>query len=252
MRIAVLSGAGLSADSGIPTFRDALTGLWARFDPAELATEAAFRRDPALVWGWYRWRAHAVLAAAPNAGHRGIAALAGAGHVVRVVTQNVDDLHERAGSTDAIHLHGRLLASRCIDCGARVDPDPMLQAPVAATDGAREAPPRCAVCGGAFRPDVVWFGEPLPDTAWREAHAAIVDSELLVVVGTSALVWPAAGLPDVALQAGTPVVEINPMRTALSPRADAHWQTGAADGFARLGALLATAGPDIRRRLDTG
>ncbi|MCD9027088.1 NAD-dependent protein deacylase [Luteimonas sp. BDR2-5] len=246
MRIAVLSGAGLSADSGIPTFRDAPAGLWARFDPAELATAAAFRRDPALVWGWYRWRAAMVRAARPNAGHAGIAGLAAAGHAVDVVTQNVDDLHERAGSRDVVHLHGRLLASRCIDCGARSEPDPMLGPGASPATGAREPPPACDRCGGDFRPDVVWFGEPLPVDAWRAAHEAIARCALLVVVGTSSLVQPAAGLPDIALAAGTPVLEINPAATGLSPRADAHWRTGASDGIARLAAALAAA-PDNAR-----
>ena len=246
MRLVVLSGAGMSAESGIPTFRDALTGLWARFDAERLATEAAFRADPALVWGWYRWRAAMVAAATPNAGHHGVAALAADGHEVVVVTQNVDDLHERAGSPGVLHLHGRLLASRCIGCGARVDPDPILAGPAPPEGGAREAPPICAGCGDVFRPDVVWFGEALPGDAWDAAADAVSACELLVVVGTSSLVWPAAGLPDLALRSGAPVLEINPVATPLSPRADARWATTASAGIARLRARIAQTPHDPR------
>ncbi|ATD68453.1 NAD-dependent deacylase [Luteimonas chenhongjianii] len=245
MRIVVLSGAGISAASGVPTFRDALTGLWARFDPERLATEAAFRADPALVWGWYRWRAAMVAAAAPNAAHADVAALADDGHALTVVTQNVDDLHERGGARDVLHLHGRLLASRCIDCGARATPDPILLAPASPAGGQRETPPSCDRCGAAFRPDVVWFGEALPVDAWEAASRAIEACDLLVVVGTSSLVWPAAGLPDRALRLGTPVLEINPQPTPLSPRATAHWALTATAGMAQLRARLSAGAWDV-------
>ena len=244
MRIVVLSGAGISAESGIPTFRDAMTGLWGRFDADRLATEDAFLADPALVWGWYRWRAAMVTAAAPNAAHVAVAALADAGHAVTVVTQNVDDLHERGGARDVLHLHGRLLASRCIDCGARARPDPMLAAPAPPEGGQRETPPVCRRCGAAFRPDVVWFGEPLPGETWAAASAAVDACELLVVVGTSSLVWPAADLPERALRLDTPVLEINPQPTPLSQRADAHWPLTATAGMAQLRTRLAAA-PDV-------
>ena len=241
MRLVVLSGAGISAESGIPTFRDALTGLWARFDAERLATEDAFRADPALVWGWYRWRAAMVAAAQPNAAHLDVAALAEDGHALTVVTQNVDDLHERGGARDVLHLHGRLLASRCIGCGARITPDPILAAPPPPDGGARETPPACAGCGAAFRPDVVWFGEALPAEAWDAAEAAVDACDLLVVVGTSSLVWPAAGLPERALRAGTPVLDINPQATPLSSRASAHWALTATAGMAQLRTRLQTA-----------
>ncbi|MEZ0469314.1 SIR2 family NAD-dependent protein deacylase [Luteimonas salinilitoris] len=248
MRIALLTGAGMSAESGIPTFRDALTGLWARFDPQRLATPEAFREDPALVWGWYRWRAARVRNARPHAGHHGVAALETLGHAVTVVTQNVDDLHERAGSSRVLHLHGRLLSSRCTSCGARMAPDPIAHdLPEGVSEGAREDPPACRACdGGRFRPDVVWFGEPLPEDAWRAAQEAIAACDLLLVVGTSGLVHPAAALPLHALARGTPVLEINPARTALSAQADAAWQVPAAAGIERLLARLETspeAGP---------
>ena len=240
MRIVFLTGAGMSAESGVPTFRDALTGLWARFDPMELATEAAFRRDPALVWGWYRWRGARVRDAQPHAGHSAIAALADAGHQVSVVTQNVDDLHERAGSRGVVHLHGSLFASRCIDCATTRDPDPILDGIAGidpAGDGAREAPHACPACGGMFRPGVVWFGEALPAGAWQRAVAAVEDCDLLVVVGTSGLVHPAASLPGHARQAGARVVEINPTATAISADAHEHLRLPASTG---LQALLAT------------
>ena len=236
MRISVLTGAGMSAESGVPTFRDALTGLWERFDVEQLATEDAYRRDPALCWGWYRWRARLVRHAQPNAGHVGIAALADT-LALRLITQNVDDLHERAGSTVDAHLHGSLFASRCIDCSTACPPDDepitrnMQQIPDA---GGRESPPVCATCDGAIRPGVVWFGEALPDTAWATAIDAIGDCDLLVVIGTSGLVYPAAGLPQRARDAGIRIIEINPHPSAISALADEHWRIGAGEGLARL------------------
>ena len=181
-RLVFLTGAGMSAESGVPTFRDALTGLWSRFDAQALATPQAFRRDPALVWGWYRWRVAQVLRASPHAGHAAIAELERRGHRVDVVTQNVDDLHERAGSTRVEHLHGRLLRSRCFDCGRRVEPDPILRDPAPPDDGAREEPPRCPACGGPFRPDVVWFGEALPEDAWNAGIEALTHCDRVIVV----------------------------------------------------------------------
>ena len=186
----------------------------------------------ALVWGWYRWRAAMVAAAQPNAAHLDVAALSDDGHALTVVTQNVDDLHERGGARDVLHLHGRLLASRCIGCGARVT---------------RETPPACAVCGAAFRPDVVWFGESLPTDAWDAAAIAVDACDLLVVVGTSSLVWPAAGLPERAVRAGRPVLEINPQATPLSSRAAAHWPLTATAGMAQLRARLQRTPDDPRR-----
>ena len=238
MKITVLSGAGMSAESGIATFRDALTGLWARFDPTELACEDGFRRDPALVWCWYRWRASQLLGCAPNAGHLGLSALADAGHDIRIVTQNVDDLHERAGSRDVIHLHGRLLHSRCIGCGSTRDPDPITQTPLA-SEGARETPPACNACGQPFRPGVVWFGESLSEEAWARAVDAASDCTLMVVIGTSGMVQPAASLPLLAKRSGARVVEINPDATPLTAIANEHWAVGAGAGVARLREMLA-------------
>lgn len=234
MHIAFLTGAGMSAESGIPTFRDALTGLWSRYDAEQLATPGAFRRDPALCWGWYRWRAALVRRASPNAGHLGISRFAQHGHEVSVVTQNVDDLHERAGSDGVVHLHGSLFASRCLDCGHAVAPDPILDGLDALREGALESPPACPACGGPFRPGVVWFGEALPDEAWDRACAALDACELLVVVGTSGLVHPAASLPQLARRRGVRIVEINPVESAVSAYADERLRMTASAGVQAL------------------
>ncbi len=231
-RVTVLTGAGMSAESGVPTFRDAQTGLWARFDPEQLATETAFRRDPALVFGWYAARLAGVRAVAPNAGHLALAEW-GRRAEVRIATQNVDDLHERAGSDVLAHLHGSLAAFRCLDCGRPFGGT--IPAPDAA---GRAEPPQCASCGGPIRPGVVWFGEALPERALSDAVAACTDTDLVLVVGTSGLVHPAAGLPAVARRAGVPVVEINPDRTPLSASADHAWRTTAAIGLPALVARL--------------
>jgi NAD-dependent deacetylase len=230
-RITVLTGAGMSAESGVPTFRDAQSGLWARFDPEQLATERAFRRDPALVFGWYAARLAGVRAVSPNAGHRALADWADRAEV-RIVTQNVDDLHERAGSEVLAHLHGSLAAFRCLDCGR-----PFAGTIPAPDAEGRAAPPRCG-CGGPIRPGVVWFGEVLPERAFADAVGACSDADLLLVVGTSGLVNPAAGLPSVARRAGVPVVELNPEPTALSASADHVWRTTAARGLPALVAAL--------------
>lgn len=206
--VVVFTGAGVSAESGIPTFRDSLTGLWERFDAASLATPEAFRADPALVWGWYEWRRMKVLQAQPNSAHRAIAELAR--HIPRLtlVTQNVDDLHERAGSEDVIHLHGSLHRPRCFGCG-RV-PDACLGMPAEPEAGRRLEPPRCSQCGGQLRPGVVWFGESLPAGALEAAFAAAQACDLLISVGTSGVVYPAAQVPQLAWEAGAVVAYVNP------------------------------------------
>ena len=235
MRIAVVTGAGMSADSGIPTFRDVQTGLWARFDPQQLATPEAFDADPALVWGWNRWREATVLRAQPNAGHLGLARMEGLDHAVTVVTQNVDDLHERAGSSRVLHLHGSLFASRCINCGRAPAEEPLRSNPEAVpAGGAREPPPACVWCGRSLRPGVVWFGEGLPGAPWQAAGEAVASCDLLLVIGTSALVYPAAALPLAAIEAGTPVLEINPQPTGLSSQASASWRLPAGTGIDQL------------------
>lgn len=204
--VTVLTGAGVSAESGVPTFREAQTGLWARYDPQQLATPQAFRRDPALVWDWYAWRRNLVADAAPNAGHYALVQMARRVPRVTIVTQNVDSLHQEAGSKEVIELHGNLRRIKCFDCGR--------QAPVVERSG--DQPPRCPVCGGFLRPDVVWFGESLPVEALKAAMRTSEECDLFFTIGTSALVQPAATLPLMALEQGIPVVEINPQETQLS------------------------------------
>ena len=235
--VAVLSGAGMSAESGVPTFRDAGTGLWARWSPQELATPEAWDSDPELVWSWYLWRARQLRRLHPNAGHRALARWAEQARV-QVVTQNVDDLHERAGSEVLAHLHGSLFAFRCSACAAPF-PDELvpglgLDRPAGPEEPVRERPPACPVCGGPVRPSVVWFGDLLPEGAMEQAADAVAGADLVLVVGTSGLVQPAASLPLIAAGHGVPVVEVNPEDTALTPHADWIVRSGAAEALPRL------------------
>lgn len=205
--VVVFTGAGVSAESGIPTFREAQTGLWERFDPEELAFPAAFRRDPALVWGWYEWRRMQVQKAQPNPAHLAIVELAKRVPKLTVITQNVDDLHERAGRAEVIHLHGSLHEPRCFACGRAyigVITDLKDQ-----PSSERLEPPRCARCNGRVRPGVVWFGEYLPQQAMRLALDAARHCDCLLSIGTSGVVMPAARIPEVALENGAAVVHIN-------------------------------------------
>ncbi len=207
-RVAVLTGAGISAESGVPTFREAQTGLWARYNPEELATPEAFRRDPKLVWEWYAWRRECVRQAAPNAGHRALVEMEHRVAEFTLITQNVDGLHRRAGSHNVLELHGNLFRAKCFSEDRPVESWP---------DG-DEIPPRCPRCGGLLRPDVVWFGEMLPASTLHAAEHAALTADLFFSIGTSALVYPAADLPFAALAAGVTVVEINPRPTPLSPQ----------------------------------
>jgi NAD-dependent deacetylase len=217
-QVVVFTGAGVSAESGIPTFRDALTGLWERFDAAELASADAFRRDPDLVWGWYEWRRMSAMRAKPNAAHRAIAELAAKVPQLTLVTQNVDDLHERAGSEAAIHLHGSLFAPRCFTCNRAASLPPGI--PQEPEGGRRLAPPRCIQCGGRVRPGVVWFGEALPEAALMRAFEAARTSDVLLSIGTSSVVFPAAQIPIDAHRACATVVQVNPNATELDSIAD--------------------------------
>lgn len=213
MRVTVLSGAGISAESGVPTFRDDKNGLWARFDPYELSSVQGWERNPERVWGWYLWRHYLVADVQPNEGHRAIARWQQHPDVtaVTVVTQNVDDLHERAGSTPVHHLHGSLFEFRCARCNvAYTEPLPVM------TEAAIEVDPPVCRCGGLIRPDIVWFGESLPQGPWQSALEATENADVVVVVGTSSIVYPAAGLPELALARGTAVIEVNPEATPLS------------------------------------
>jgi NAD-dependent deacetylase len=213
----ILTGAGLSADSGVPTFRDAQTGLWARYDAMTLATPEAFEANPSLVWDWYRWRRGLVAAAQPNAGHIAIAEIATLVPELTLVTQNVDGLHQRAGSSAVVEFHGNLARDRCFDCNATA------RTPASVTTG----PPICEACSGRLRPDVVWFGEAIPAAALETAFSAAAAAEIFVAVGTASIVYPAAGLAQLAAAVGAAVVEINPERTPLSAIAD-HMLEGSA------------------------
>jgi NAD-dependent deacetylase len=212
-RVVVFTGAGVSAESGVPTFRDKQTGLWENFDAAELATPSAFQRDPSLVWGWYEWRRGLILAAQPNAGHRAIAAMAGHVPHFTLITQNVDDLHERSGSRDVLHLHGELSRPYCEACRR-----PHVLAagiPDSPSGGARVEPPCCESCGARIRPGVVWFGERLPEIPWVAAREAAKHCEVFLCCGTSAVVQPAASLADIAIDVGATTAQVNPNPTNL-------------------------------------
>jgi len=205
-RIAVLTGAGISAESGIPTFRGS-GGLWKNFRPEELATPQAFDRDPKTVWEWYLWRRELIAQAQPNAGHRALVELEGRNPEFTVITQNVDGLHDRAGSRHILKVHGDIWINRCRTCGREIGELPS------------EPLPHCT-CGGLLRPGVVWFGEPLPQDVWREAEHAASQADVFLVVGTSALVYPAAGLISYAQQNGAAVIEVNLEQTAFSDSVD--------------------------------
>ena len=197
--VTALTGAGVSAESGIPTFRDALTGLWARYRPEELATPEAFARNPSLVWGWYRMRREVVARAVPNPAHRALASLEAQVPRFTLVTQNVDGLHRRAGSERVIELHGSLARARCSREGTVLE----------LWDETESETPSCPACGALLRPDVVWFGEPLPGEALRAAEIAARNCDLFLSIGTSNLVEPAASLPWRAVAAGAEVIVIN-------------------------------------------
>ena len=207
--VAVLTGAGVSAESGVPTFRGA-DGLWKRHRAERLATPEAFASDPKLVWEWYDWRRSVLSGVKPNAGHYALAELEKRTPNFTLITQNVDGLHELAGSLNVLRVHGSIWMLRCLECG-REQEDRRTPLP--------EIPPRCA-CGGMLRPGVVWFGEALPAAVWRAAETAARSCDLLLVIGTSALVYPAAGLAHLAKSSGARVVEINVAETPLSREID--------------------------------
>ncbi len=218
--IAVLTGAGMSAESGVPTFRDAQTGLWARFNPQDLATEAAFRAHPQRVWDWYAHRREMIAAVQPNAGHVSLASFAKR-HPGRLtlITQNVDGLHQLAGQTDALALHGNIAEDHWLDAPRSCCSQETIEA---------GRPPRCPVCGNLHRPAVVWFGENLPAAALEAAEHAARHCDLMLVIGTSGEVYPAAGLAFTAHQSGARVVVINPEPTPLDVVADLCLRTPAA------------------------
>jgi NAD-dependent deacetylase len=203
--VVISSGAGISKESGVPTFRDAQDGLWALYDVEELATPGAFQRNPDLVWSWYMHRTHLVQNAQPNPGHYALAELEALVPQVVVLTQNVDGLHARAGSTDIVELHGRLGRFKCF-ANCRGVPT-LVDLGIAHDD---DHAPDCPYCGGKLRPDVVWFGEVLPSDALQRAHDLVRQCDVMIVVGTSGLVQPAASLPGIARQSGAQVIDVNP------------------------------------------
>jgi NAD-dependent deacetylase len=221
--VAVLTGAGISAESGIPTFRGA-GGLWRKYRSENLATPEAFARDPQLLWEWYDWRRSVIATAEPNPGHRALAELERRSPQFTLVTQNVDGLHDRAGSRRLLKVHGDIWTLRCTACKREwQDLRPSLP----------QLPPLCA-CGNMGRPGVVWFGEALPQDVWSEAQAAVSSAEILLVVGTSAVVYPAAGLVQLAKSAGAKVVEINVAETPVSGQVDLSWRATAAEALSEL------------------
>ena len=232
-RVLILTGAGISAESGVPTFRDG-DGLWKQFRVEELATPEAFTRDPRTVWEWYAWRREQVRRCLPNAAHLACARFALARPAVTIVTQNVDGLHAAAARSAAvegdpgpampIELHGSLFRDRCATCAAPREPADDLALDVTSLDTL----PRCR-CGGLMRPGVVWFGETLPSRALEASYAAAGKADVCVVIGTSAVVYPAAGIALAAMQAGAELVEVNPAETPFTSLATLSLRGTAAD-----------------------
>ena len=208
--ITVLTGSGISAESGVPTFRDAQKGLWARYDPHDLATPQAYQRNPKLVWDWYEWRRKLIAQASPNAGHEALARLENLSASFSLITQNVDNLHQLAGNKKVMELHGNIFRTKCYASSHFVESWP--------TDAI--SPPSCPRCGSSLRPDVVWFGESLPMEAFAKATQAAKACDIFFSIGTSSIVQPAASLPYIALESGSLLVEINTDQTPLSPVAD--------------------------------
>jgi len=226
-RLAVLTGAGVSKESGIPTFRDALDGLWARYDPAELASPDAFARNPQLVWDWYAHRRETAESCRPNPAHEALARLENLLPQVVVITQNVDGFHQQAGSSDVIELHGNLHRYKCSrDCQGERTPVPVsdyLQYT------STRSVPVCPNCGGLARPDIVWFGEMLPPAAIERAFAVAQSCDVMLVIGTSGMVQPAARLPQIAHLQNAVLIDVNPQPDALQSVTDVFLQGRAGD-----------------------
>ena len=209
-RASVLTGAGVSQESGLRTFRDGQSGLWAQYKPEDLASPEAFARDPKLVWDWYAWRREAIKGVRPNAGHYALVEMEKKIPTFTLITQNVDGLHRFAGSRNVLELHGNILRVRCADCGTFTD--------VWGDD--TEAVPRCEKCDGLLRPDVVWFGEALPRAELESAVSAACEAQVFFSIGTSGVVQPAAALAHAARNKGSVVVEINAEPTPLTSKTD--------------------------------
>lgn len=231
-KVLVLTGAGMSAESGVPTFRDAQTGLWSKYKPENLATPEAFRDHPQIVWDWYAERRRKVREVTPHAGHVALVKMEQYFESFLLVTQNVDNLHQRAGSTDVIELHGNIMHSICSKTGETIDAEWINSQP-----GRPPASPHHP--RGLARPAVVWFGENLPANAMNRAVEAAMSCDLCFSIGTSALVQPAASLPLVALDAGATVIEINPEPTSLSSSVQFYLQQTAATALTAIATALA-------------
>lgn len=224
MRIVAFTGAGISAESGIPTFRGK-DGLWKKFKVEELATPEAFFRNPKLVWEWYDWRRQLIAKAEPNEAHKILVKMEEEFPDFFLITQNVDGLHQRAGSKKVVELHGNIWKVRCVDCGQE-SYDYRTPLP--------EIPPRCEKCGGLLRPGVVWFGEMLPLDALEEAYRLSREADIFIVIGTSGVVYPAAELPYVAKEHGAQVMEVNPEKTPISRIADIIYEEKASTGLKKV------------------
>jgi NAD-dependent deacetylase len=231
--IAAFTGAGMSAESGVPTFRGN-DGIWKKFRPEELANLDAFLRNPALVWEWYAARRNIISGVRPNAGHFALARMEHFLPLVTVITQNIDNLHRRAGSTRVFELHGNIERSYCMKCGRNENPEMPSTGSI----------PKCPGCGGLIRPDVVWFGEMLPEEQWNGAVRALASADVVLSIGTSGVVFPAAGLPLMARRNGAYVVEINTEKTDMTPDVDEFLQGKSGDVLPMLVASL----EEIRKR----
>lgn len=233
-RLVVLTGAGVSKESGIPTFREAQDGLWAHYDPMLMASREGFLSNPGLVWEWYEYRFGMVEAAQPNPGHTAIAEIERIIPATAVVTQNIDGLHQAAGSSNVLELHGSIRRFRCLD-GRHTG---FTRADLAGMAG---TPPRCPQCGDLLRPDVVWFGEYLPEDVLAKAHSLSEQCDAMLVVGTSGQVQPAASLPFAAARAGATVIDVNPDRDEIARMADIYLQGAGGQMLPRLVAALRVA-----------
>jgi NAD-dependent deacetylase len=216
-QLTALTGAGVSKESGVPTFRDTLDGLWAQFDPTRLATKSAFERDPKLVWAFYEYRRDLMRPARPNPAHLSLAALESRFPTMTIITQNIDNLHEQAGNRRIIRLHGNIWANKCFH-GCRGEPT-SVDVPAIEWDTSA-GPPPCPHCGGWVRPDVVWFGEMLPADQLRSAKEAAAKTDVMLVIGTSGVVQPAADIPYIAKYHGATIIEFNPVESEITPVAD--------------------------------
>jgi NAD-dependent deacetylase len=213
-QVTAFTGAGISAESGVPTFRGT-DGLWSKFRPEELANMNAFIRNPELVWEWYAHRKKLIAQVKPNAGHEALVRLEKIVPAFALITQNIDNLHRRAGSRTVYELHGNIERNYCLECGTAYDNETVL---------AKPGVPLCDRCGGKIRPGVVWFGEMLPEDQWDAAVRAASSSDVFLSIGTSAVVYPAASLPVIARRNGALLVEVNPEPTPLTEQADEFLQ----------------------------